>query len=221
MSYNLQVSISLNYIILKYIETLSFDKIQCSVSFDGERGPPGIQGSTGATGPEGPRGSPGPVGEQSRCSLRAPKWENLDLLAAENFAYKRITLTSRKKLLLVQSITNIYGATRVCESICGQVFLPKSIDENQQAAEFIATHKGGKVWLRATDRDQEGIWRDIKFWTLVKFKKWRSKEPNNHGSGEHYVVMDQNGNWIDYYHGQKIPDMYYKPKILCELPDAI
>ena len=211
-----------------YIETLSFDKIQCSVSCDGERGPqgiqgpPGIQGPKGTTGSKGPRGSPGPVGEKTRCSLRTPKWENRDLLTAENFSYRMTTLSSRKKLLLVKSVTNIHGATRVCETICGQVFLPKSSEENQQAAKFINTNHVSSVWLRATDRDREGIWRDLQFWTLLKFKKWRRKEPNNSGNyGEYYVVMDVNGNWSDFYHGETISSMYYKPMILCELPDAI
>ena len=205
-----------------YLETLSFDKIQCSVSCNGDRGPPGIQGPSGAAGPQGPRGFPGAVGGQSRCSLRSPKWKNLDLLMAENYSYKTTTLTSGKNLLLVKSSTDIFGATRVCGTICGQVFLPKSIEENQQAAKFISSQKARKVWLRATDRDQDGVWRDLQFWTILEFKKWRKNEPNNHGDGfheEYYVILDHNGNWIDFYRGVK--DLYYRPLILCELPDAI
>ena len=222
------------------LETLSFDKSQCTVLCDGERGiqgstgpmgPPGPVGQIGPEGPIGPMGDKGsqgpagkigprgPVGENSRCSLRAPKWKNLDLLDEEKFPYETTTLKTRKKILLVKSVTNIYGAIRVCETLCGQVFLPKSSEENHQAAQFIAKYRAKYVWLRATDRYQEGIWRDLKFWNFVGYKKWRKFEPNNYEAGEHYGIMGEHGFWNDFFHGETT--MYYKPMILCELPDAI
>ena len=213
--------------------------MQCSVTCDGEQGPQGIQGSPGASGPEGPigpqgpvgemgpiglrgstgprgeKGPPGPIGENTRCSLRTPKWKNLDMLDAEKFSYATTTL----KVLLVKTVSNIYGAIRVCDTVCGQVFLPQSSEENHQAAQFITKQRARYVWLRATDRYQEGIWRDLKFWSFVGYKKWRKAEPNNYKEGEHYGILGQHGFWNDFFHGET--NMYYKPMILCELPDAI
>ena len=147
---------------------------------------------------------------------------NLDFLKNENFRYKTTTLTTNKRLLLLHyHKADIYAAKRICESVCGKVFLPVSSEENQQAAEFLSTNGFDSVWIRASDSYQEGIWKDLETLEDMKFTNWGSGEPNDYGSGEDYAILINNGYWIDisydgyyeiYYRG-------YNARILCELPN--
>ena len=150
-----------------FSEKLSLDKDQCAVTCDGERGPigpkgePGIQGIQGTQGIQGEVGAPGAPGQGgagSYCSLKSAdaRWENLNFLDKENLTYKKKTLKTGKKVLLIKHATDIYRAKRVCQAICGRVFLPVSSEENQQAAEFITSHVY-QVWIRASDSHTEGF----------------------------------------------------------------
>lgn len=205
--------------------TLSLDNDQCLVICDGERGPqgePGKDGATGQPGEAGPPGIPGlpgiPGHDSQRCSLKEPRW-NLNYLMDENLQYGTTSLTSDKKLLLVKISRDIYTAIRVCEIVCGKVFLPASIEENQQAASFLATHSIFRAWIRASDRNEEGVWKDFETLEDIKIANWFSGEPNDnddpHG-GEDYAVLIKNGDWNDLYYGG-----YGATHILCELPSPL
>ena len=138
----------------------------------------------------------------------------MDFLKNENFRYNTTTLTTNKRLLLLHyHIADIYAAKRICESVCGRVFLPVSSEENQQGAEFLSTNGLDFAWIRASDSYQEGIWKDLETLEDMKFTNWGSGEPNDYGSGEDYAILNNNGYWNDIYHH------YYEYYILCELPN--
>ena len=107
-------------------------------------------------------------------------------------------------------MVSVHDAMRICQAVCGKLFLPTSIEENQEAAQFISyngvsDHIGGNfVWLRATDRYQEGVWQDIETFEDVTFTHWATGEPNDYGNGEHYVVMDGYGLWNDVHSTHRV-----------------
>ena len=158
----------------------------------------------------------------SRCSLRYPRWENLDLLEEENFSYTTKLLSSGKKILLADSVVNVYDAMRVCQAVCGRLFLPASSDENQEAAEFITGNGGDYVWLRASDKYEEGVWKDMATLENVTYTNWGPNEPNDY-AGEDYVHMTSDGLWNDWNQSAGVSTASYSVfnKILCELPAAI
>ena len=208
------------------LDTLSLDKDQCAVTCDGERGPIGPQGEPGELGYPGPKGIQGEVGAPGvcggpRCSLKSPRWENLNFLEEENLPYAETTLNSGKEVLLINFAADIYQAKRICQTICGRVFLPVTSEENQQAAEFISTYVY-HAWIRASDSYTEGVWKDLETLEDLKFTNWGDGEPSdwdvNHG-GEDYAILDDNGHWNDYFYGGWWSKAYNKhgSAILCEL----
>jgi len=206
-----------HFFVLQPADTLALDKNQCAVTCDGERGPQGEIGPPGIQGLTGPVGRQGPTGP--RCHFKTPKWINLDLLETENFHYVKTTLESGKQLLFVKHDTNVWGAMRVCEAVCGRLFLPISSEENEQAASFIQTQHVHYVWLRASDKDQEGMWRDLENEMVeVKYTNWGKNEPNDSNS-EEFAILGASGHWNDFFHGET--KLYFKVKILCELFSAL
>ena len=217
-------------------EKLSLDKDQCAVTCDGERGPIGPKGEPGPQGIQGETGAPGAPGlggvaydpyemydrVSSHCSMKSvnDRWENLFFLEEEDLPYTTKLLGTGKDILLIRdyNAVDIYEAKRICQAICGRVFLPVSSEENQQAAEFITSHVD-EVWIRASDSITEGVWKDFETLEDLKFAKWNDGEPNDtdpdHG-GEDYAVIINTGFWNDHYHGS-----YGHTSILCELPGYV
>ena len=142
----------------------------------------------------------------------------MDFLNSENFQYETTTITTDKKLLLVKSVADIYAGKRICDSVCGRVFLPISSEENQQAVEILSTHGISQAWLRVSDIYEEGVWKDFETLEDMKFTNWGSNEPNDadesHG-GEDYAILINSGYWNDIYYGG------WNTRILCELPNPI
>ena len=187
----------------------------------GERGSPGLQGVQGEVGPPGAVGPAGPQGDivkPPHCAFKThlAHWENLSYLDEEDLSYEKTTVKYGKQVLLIKYITDIYQAKRICSALCGRVFLPRSSDENQQAATFISSHAVHGVWLRASDSLKERHWRDFETLEPLKFTKWGSGQPDNydltHG-GEPYAKLRNDGTWNDIYYGG-----WQKVSILCELP---
>ena len=217
------------------------DNDQCAVTCDGERGPIGPQGEPGPSGQPGPKGDsgePGLCGPQCsqieirggggvgpRCELKSrqasTRWGNLNFLDEENFLYRKKTLKTGKKILMITnySVADLFEAKRVCQAICGRVFLPVSNTENKQAAEFMSSYDVYQAWIRASDSYTEGVWKDFETLEDLKFAKWNDGEPNDtdpdHG-GEDYAVIINTGFWNDHYHGS-----YGHTSILCELPGYV
>ena len=163
----------------------------------------------------------------SRCSLRSPRWENLDLLEEEGFPYTTKLLKGGKKVLLTDSIVGVHDAMRVCEAVCGKLFLPRSANENQEAADFIRANGATHVWLRTSDRYEEGTWKDLDTLEDIKYTNWSRGDPNNWDGVQDYVVMNKYGRWNDFYQYADNSDVCFSMEcltyvsILCELPAKI
>ena len=149
----------------------------------------------------------------SRCSLRSPRWENLDLLEDENFPYTTKLLSSGKKVLLTDSIVSFHDAMRVCQAVCGRIFLPKSKEENQEATEFIKNNGAEFVWLRTSDKYQEGVWTDLETLANLPVTFWGEDQPKQ--KEQDYAILARNGWWAGWT-GNADYIM-----ILCELPPKI
>ena len=126
-------------------------------------------------------------------------------------------------------MVSVHDAMRICQAVCGKLFLPLSIEENQEAAQFVSDNGvsdyigGNFVWLRATDRYQEGVWQDIETFEDVTFTHWGTDEPNDYGNDEDYVIMDGYGLWNDFF--KYSDNIAYggatRVMALCELPSEI
>ena len=197
----------------------------------GPQGEPGKDGAPGKPGEPGPPGVPGNVSQQ--CSLKEPQW-NFYYLMNQNLPYRRTILTTNKKLLLVKSLVDIYAAKRVCDGVCGRVFLPVSSEENQQVARFLSTHDVSHAWLRASDSYEEGVWKDFETLEDMKFTNWGSGQPDDYVSeeirniddsltGENYAVLFNDGYWNDVSNRITWRNYvnYDGAWILCELPNPL
>ena len=149
--------------------------------------------------------------------MKEPKW-NLEFLKNENFQYTTNTNTN-KKLLLINYKADIYAAKRICENVCGKVFLPETLQENEQAARTLGTQRMYCAWIRASDSYEEGVWKDFETLEDLKFTNWGPGEPNDaddsHG-GEDYAILLNHGHWNDYYYGG-----WNSVGVLCELPSRL
>ena len=125
----------------------------------------------------------------------------MDFLNSENFQYETTTITTDKKLLLLKSVADIYAGKRICDSVCGRVFLPISSEENQQAVEILSTHGISQAWLRVSDIYEEGVWKDFETLEDMKFTNWGPGEPDDQANqiidahSEDYAVLLDNGYW--------------------------
>lgn len=81
---------------------------------------------------------------------------------------------------------------RECERLGGQL----AIIPDEQTWNFVKTLTKQRVWLGATDEDQEGEWKWIDG-TPLSFTAWDDGEPNNVNKKEHYLCRSPFGGWAD------------------------
>ena len=91
------------------------------------------------------------------CIPWRPEWKNLNANAV--FKPRMRTFSTGKRILYIRQKKNFTEAKRICNSICGKIFLPISSQENQEAVNLlneiqseIRNRKYKMIWLRATDR---------------------------------------------------------------------
>lgn len=69
--------------------------------------------------------------------------------------------------------------------------------KNEETQEFLTQlAENIRLWLGASDAEVEGLWK----WTdgeKVKFKNWGKDQPFNWKNRQHYLCLDENGNWED------------------------
>lgn len=61
------------------------------------------------------------------------------------------------------------------------------IEEFGKNREFLADHRHGSVHIGLTDRQEEGVWRDVCTGEKTTFAVWAPGEPNNVDGREHYA----------------------------------
>ena len=64
----------------------------------------------------------------------------------------------------------------------------------------IAIEHGAKdydIWLRISDAEEEGIWKDPDNKEILTFTTWAPRQPDNSGGHENYGIYWYAGKWND------------------------
>ena len=179
--------------------------------------------------PMGPPGPQGPPGKKSECasscndeikgdkgeSAIKPDWCNLP--DAGEILAKTVVSTS-KKIVMLKPVyeKNFNDADRLCKSICGRIYFPSSFAENNEVFEIAkksAKLGTGDIWIRLSDQDTEGIWKDPDNRETLTFDNWDSGQPNDRWSGgqQHVNFKGLSGKWNDYHATHEVRH------VICEL----
>ena len=201
-------------------------------------GPPGPPGEKGAKGDLGrasygisyPTRNVPEIRNASRSSepgwIYNPGWCYLETqLRSLGYTYflERVTPTS-KDIIVIKSSSNraFYDSLFLCKSICGLMFKPESIEENEEVLSILKRNGINSNYLiRISDKDEtsdrqrskEGIWRDTTDDSPITFTHWEKGHPSAANSNYDFAyVYYQTGYWRD----TTVSSGY--PYIICELP---
>ena len=177
----------------------------------GTVGPTGEPGSTGFPGVKGESGSKGDPGQKGDCAtsdkIKEGKseppnkrdWCNLQ--SAGEILAKTVLSTSKKVILLKpDGQKNFIEAEKLCKSICGSIYFPSSLAENNEVYEIARQQKPDNedIWLRLSDGETEGIWKDPENRETLTFTNWVHGQPNNYdGAQDHVLFFRTLGQWND------------------------
>ena len=192
----------------------------------GLTGFPGIKGESGSKGDPGQMGDdgdPGVDGIKGQKGESGPSggWCNLGL--AGKIITKKVLSTSKNIIMLKpDSAKTFYEAERLCKDICGNMYFTSSLAENNEvfdiarkAPSFKTDLNYGDIWLRLSDKETEGTWKDPENREILTFKNWNQKsesQPNNYGGVQHYACFQgSDGKWND------VSASTTMPHVICEL----
>ena len=136
-------------------------------------------------------------------------------------------LNSSKDIILVDEIDNktYKQAKSVCENICGRLYLPSTLKENDEVESVLNSclvnrrcgYDIGNVWLRMTYNETVGIWYDPDNKEDLTFLNFHSSDVIRECSGnlEHHAVMNyiNDGKWWS----RTGTHLQYTSYVLCEL----
>ena len=84
-------------------------------------------------------------------------------------------------------------AYNTCKSICGSLYFPSFLIENNEVLALIKNHIGYTgIWLRISN--EEGHWKDPDDKESMIFTNW---DPYNQPGKEHWGTMWFDGYWYD------------------------
>ncbi|XP_070289354.1 mannose-binding protein A-like [Myotis yumanensis] len=180
----------------------------------GEKGEPGqwpqgLQGPPGKLGPPGSRRAPGPQGvkgqkgDRGDSSVTETKLANLERelrsLEAELDCIKDVMQTfslgkrSRKKLYVTNGEKMPFSKVKaLCAELQATVATPKNAEENKAIMDVANDH----AFLGITDEATKGQFVYVTGGRLT-YSNWKKDEPNDFGSGEDCVCLQQDGLWND------------------------
>ena len=189
------------------------------VGIPGEKGAPGVKGtsgskgergSTGLTGDQGPRGSKGSTGAKgAKGGPPSNVWCNL---GTQN-VITTDRLSTGKNIILIKPNGNKTWkeAKNICELICGNLYFPSTLAENNEVFAMMQKNDSGQIFIRISDEENEGNWKDPDYKEVLTYSNWYSNQPNG-GRGENFGAMYSNdGTWSDK------SDTYRISSVVCEL----
>ena len=165
----------------------------------GPVGPPGEAGLTGFPGIKGDSGSKGDPGDPGNtrdwCNLSKTD-SKVGKIIAKTF------LSTSKNVIMLKPVKkkNFNEAQKLCKSICGSIYFPSSLAENNEVFEIARTAKTEHedIWLRLSDEQTEGVWKDFESREDLTFTNWDKGQPNNYDGIQHRVLFIRNsGKWND------------------------
>ena len=84
------------------------------------------------------------------------RWCNL---GPQNVIAKKV-LSTKKSVILIDSDKTWREAYNICKSICGAMYFPSTRIENKEVAALVEKHGASWIWLRISDEEREGHWKD-------------------------------------------------------------
>lgn len=174
----------------------------------GQPGPPGIKGDVGLgiPGEKGTKGDSGSDGNDGLTGLKGAKggpatipsfltypwcFSNEKQWYLEKIKVKRV-LSTKKNIILLSGLSKTFKQAKTfCESICGALYFPSSCAEMNEVLSLMSKHRIGSIWLRISDEEKEGTWKDPDNKESLTFTFWKRDhgEPDNRYGREHWVTM--------------------------------
>ena len=88
-------------------------------------------------------------------------------------------------------------SSSICNSICGLLYFPATIEENNEVRSIAELNNvRGGLWIRISDKDVEGVWKDAENRESLSFFNWSDGQPNN-WRDQDYGYMHSAGFWAD------------------------
>ena len=140
--------------------------------------------------------------------MKTSDWCDLEShLKPEQYFFETLPSTS-KKLIVIYLGKNFRDALFLCRRICGRMVLPNSQTESNELAS-ISRRYLKSFWIRFSDVDREGYWRDFDNNAAVHFSNWASGEP--HSSYDFAYISGSKGK----LYARSYSNTNY---VVCELP---
>ena len=86
--------------------------------------------------------------------------------------------------------------------------------ENNEIAAIVNANNCVNIWIRLSDEEKEGSWKDPDNKEILTFTNWGSGQPNNSGGPQSWCDMNSKGEWNDL--GDDPPGDVRKSCIICE-----
>ena len=141
----------------------------------GERGLSGLTGSPGSKGMKGEKGDHGGDGSKGATGAKgetATLWCNLE---TENVITKKQLLTRKNIIILKPNVAKTFQQTiLICKKICGGMYFPSSLEENNQVDQIMKINSVNTIWIRISDVAEEGNWLDPDGIQVLSFRNWES-----------------------------------------------
>ena len=171
----------------------------------GKDGPPGVKGDAGEKGDvgrngikgsKGDRGEKGSKGESNGAAQKAVlQWCNLE---SHNVIGETVLSTKKNIIVLKPEDSKKFReAKTICESICGAMYFPLTLIENNEVTAIMKKYGTSSIWIRLSDKEKEGVWKDPDNKEILTFTNWESGQPNNWRGIQYWADMHSNGRWSD------------------------